>query len=103
MPIRQAFLASIILMNLSSMPFAAGLASSGQEIALKWCASCHVVADSQTSASVDAPTFAHIAGTHQKEIDVLEKFLADPHPVMPNMSLTRREILDLLAYFKSFD
>lgn len=103
MPIRQAVIASMMLLNLSSVPFAAGLASSGGEIALKWCASCHVVADDQPSALVDAPTFAHIAKTYENDIAVLELFLADPHPVMPNMSLTRQEILDLLAYIGSLN
>jgi len=29
---------------------------------------------------------------------VLAAFLANPHPPMPNLSLSRRDIQDLLAY-----
>jgi hypothetical protein len=30
---------------------------------------------------------------------VIEGFLIDPHPAMPDMSLTRQEIRDIIAYF----
>ena len=93
-------ISSILVLNLCALSQAAGLASEGRIIAKKWCASCHVVSDSQTSASADVPSFKFIASKYQTELDVLGAFLADPHPVMPNLSLTRREINDLLAYIK---
>ncbi|MBZ0218460.1 MAG: cytochrome c [Fimbriimonadaceae bacterium] len=102
-PIQKALLACLIFLNLSSMTTAAGLASSGRDIALKWCASCHVVAENQATASADVPTFAYLAQKHGDELGILGSFLADSHPVMPNMSLTRQEIQDLLAYFGSLD
>ena len=82
---------------------AAGDASSGAEIASKWCSQCHLVDADQPSALADAPTFKFIAEKYQEEIDALAAFLADPHPPMPNLSLTRREIQDLLAYVGSLD
>jgi hypothetical protein len=33
----------------------------------------------------------------------LSSFLTDPHPKMPDMSLTRAEIADLVAYIRSLD
>jgi mono/diheme cytochrome c family protein len=73
----------------------------GKAIAERWCSSCHVVSDGQAEASSDAPAFAAIASRPQAEIDALRGFLADPHPPMPNLSLTREEIRDILAYISS--
>ena len=75
--------------------------SSGKNIATQLCATCHLVADDQTAAMADVPTFRSIAGKYGEEMDYLVGFLAEPHPPMPNFNLTRREIFDLLAYIKS--
>jgi hypothetical protein len=52
----------------------------------------------QKSAASDVPFFTSIAKRSPSEIDALAGFLADPHPPMPKLSLTREEIRDLLAY-----
>ena len=80
---------------------AKGNAESGGAIAERWCASCHLVSAGQTAAVADVPTFPSIAQRTDSEIEALEGFLADPHPPMPDMSLTRSEIRDLLAYIRS--
>ncbi|MYZ49353.1 c-type cytochrome [Propylenella binzhouense] len=82
---------------------AAGNAERGGTIAGRWCASCHLVGPGQTSASADVPTFAAVAARSKGELGWLEGFLADPHPAMPDMSLTRQEIRDLAAYIGSLD
>ena len=79
---------------------AAGTPQAGQAIAERWCASCHVVTAEQTQASADVPSFRSIAMKTGK-LDWLSGFLAEPHPPMPNFSLTRQEIQDLVAYFES--
>lgn len=76
-------------------------ALSGELIARQWCAECHVVADDQPTASVDVPTFRQIAREFRFDAGELSAFLADPHPQMPQMSLTRREIADLVAFIDS--
>lgn len=86
---------------LAGQPLAAGRAGDGKVLAMQWCAQCHVVADDQTTASADAPTFKAIAQQYRANISVLEAFLVDPHPPMPDMSLTRQEIQDLIAYIGS--
>ena len=73
-------------------------AAEGREIAQRWCSACHVVAPDQTSGSAAVPTFMEIARRSNGELSFLEGFLADPHPVMPDMSLTRQEIKSLVAY-----
>ena len=99
-------IASLLFVLLS----AAGLAGSavaqdyadtGRAIAERWCSSCHLVSPDQSGAVADVPSFMSIAQRSDSEIDALEGFLADPHPPMPDMSLTRSEIRDLLAYIRS--
>jgi mono/diheme cytochrome c family protein len=81
---------------------AAGEAKRGAIIAKRWCASCHVVSSDQTSASADAPSFSDIA---QRRTDrkKLGAFLMDPHPPMPDMHLSRKEIDDIVSYIRSLD
>lgn len=59
------------------------------------------MSDLQERASTDAPTFRSIAEGSPESIDALAAFLMDPHPPMPDFSLTREEIRDLLAYIAS--
>jgi mono/diheme cytochrome c family protein len=75
-------------------------AGHGKTIAKRWCAACHLVSGEQTSASADVPSFADIAA-RRSEAKALANFLADPHPKMPDMHLTRGEIDDIVAYIRS--
>ncbi len=76
-------------------------AVNGKTLAQKWCSSCHLVSPDQPKASADAPPFASIAQRSEEDLDRLAFFLLDPHPVMPNFSLSRDQITDLVAYIKS--
>lgn len=82
-------------------PAAAGDVEQGAKLAKQWCASCHLVSEEQASATTEAPPFASIAQRSPDELSALAGFLADPHPPMPDLSLTRQEIRDLLAYIAS--
>ncbi len=86
----------------AATPAGAGDVAHGKVIAKRWCASCHVVASDQASAQSDAPSFADVA---RRRIDrkQLAQFLADPHPRMPNMNLSRKEIDDIVSYIRSLD
>jgi mono/diheme cytochrome c family protein len=70
----------------------------GQTLARRWCATCHVVAANQQRATGEAPPFAVIAKRTDFDATRLTNFLLEPHPKMPNMSLTRTEAADLVAY-----
>ena len=76
-------------------------AANGERLARQWCASCHLVASDQKQASSDVPAFATIARMSGFGRDKLAFFLLDPHPKMPNMSLTRNEAIDLADYISS--
>jgi mono/diheme cytochrome c family protein len=73
-------------------------ADHGQTLARRWCATCHVVATNQQRPTGEAPPFDAIARRPDFDATRLTNFLLDPHPKMPNMSLTRTEAADIVAY-----
>jgi mono/diheme cytochrome c family protein len=73
-------------------------AYNGGQIARRWCEPCHVVAAAQRQVTGEAPPFASIAKRPGFDAGQIAVFLLDPHPKMPNMSLTRMEAGDLAAY-----
>jgi mono/diheme cytochrome c family protein len=97
--LRAAAAAALMLIALPLCAFAAD-ATRGEIIAKRWCAACHLVSPDQKLASPDVPGFATIAHK-QLPPEQLKSFLIDPHPKMPDMSLTRSEIEDIIAYIQS--
>ena len=73
----------------------------GGKLAEQWCSNCHLVGPGQAAGGDGAPAFDTIADTAADRTDDLRAWLADPHPPMPNLDLTRNEIEDLLAYIES--
>jgi mono/diheme cytochrome c family protein len=98
-------IAVVAIAACTAMPqaLAAGDATTGKQIAQRWCSSCHLIGPEQTTATTDAPPFEEIAKHSAGEMEALAGFLADPHPPMPNLSLTRQEIRDLIAYIASLE
>lgn len=72
---------------------AAGDAQQGRQLAQRWCAGCHATA--QGGADV-APPLQALA--HGRDDQFLFGWLTEPHPPMPQLSLSRHEIADLIAY-----
>jgi mono/diheme cytochrome c family protein len=89
-----------LLAAIGASPTLAADAGKGETIAVRWCAACHIVKPGQNQAKADAPPFTAIA-TRRTHED-LRLFLANPYPRMPDMSLTREEIADLVAFIKSY-
>ena len=85
---------------LSGSPKAAD-ADHGEQLARRWCASCHVVSSDQTRGADTVPAFATIAKRPGFNAEKLARFLMDPHPKMPDMQLDRSEARDLAAYIAS--
>jgi mono/diheme cytochrome c family protein len=86
---------------LLAKPTFAADADNGRRLAFRWCQPCHVVASTQTRPTGEAPPFDEIAGRSNFDTARLALFLLDPHPKMPDMSLTRNEAADLAAYIGS--
>ena len=94
-----AALISLAVLFPPQRAFAADV-TRGKTIAQRWCSACHLVAPEQTRAVADVPSFAAVARMKLPP-DSLKTFLSDPHPKMPDMSLTRSEIDDIVAYIQS--
>lgn len=77
--------------------------TAGRDLALKWCAECHVVDKSQEKAASDAvPSFYAVADHPSTTETGLKAFLMSPHKKqMPNIMLTREQIDDVVAYILS--
>ena len=89
------------MVSLILSPAMAADADHGGELAKRWCASCHVVNGGQEQASADVPPFSAIANRSDFSAEKLAFFLLDPHPKMPNFSLSRNEAGDIAAYIGS--
>ena len=94
------FLACAVVSRSAAQPMT-GDAAEGERLAKVWCASCHLVGPGQTAATTEAPPFESIAGRATDDLGWLRAFLTDPHPPMPQFSLSRDEIRDLAAYIAS--
>jgi len=70
----------------------------GLALAIRWCASCHVVSPEQQRASADVPPFATIATSPNFDAKQLAYFLLNPHPKMPDLPLSRTAADDIAAY-----
>ena len=86
------------LIGLAATPTLAADIASGQRIAARWCAACHMISPGQAQSSPDAPSFAAVAGRFESK--ELRLFLTAPYPRMPNMTLSQPEIADLVAYIR---
>ena len=90
---------------LTAMVMSSGVSAAdveqGRKLAEQWCSNCHIVAPGQAAGGDGAPAFTTIADTAADRTDDLRAWLADPHPPMPNLDLTRSEIDDLLVYIES--
>src|SRR5262245_46529579 len=91
-------LVSLALAVVTARPLRAD-AAKGSQLAQQWCANCHVTSSS-AAANVQQgpPSFATIART--RTADQLHAFPSHPHGPMPDLSLTRAEIDDLVAYIQ---
>ncbi len=97
---------SYFFLSLASVFAAVATAASadalqGEQLARRWCASCHVVAADQAQGNTQAPTFSEIAKANTVDAAHVALFLLAPHPRMPDMNLSRSEAADLAAYIAS--
>jgi mono/diheme cytochrome c family protein len=98
---RRSWVLLAAALSLGASSAVAADADHGADLAKRWCASCHVVANGQTQASADVASFASVARTPDLTPERLAFFLLDPHPKMPDFPLSRTEATDLAAYIRS--
>ena len=80
--------------------FAADI-GNGEQLARHMCSGCHLVAGNQRQANADVPPFSTIANMPNFSAEKVAFFLLDPHPRMPDFSLTRRQVDDIAGYIGS--
>ncbi len=79
-------------------PATAADVARGAQLAQQWCASCHVIGGKPpTRIQQGPPSFRAIAQGGLTD-DRLRVFLSHPHGGMPDLSLSRAEITDLIGY-----
>ena len=91
--------ASLVLAAVAAKPTRAD-ATKGSHLAQQWCASCHVISGSPAGNVQEGPASSTIA--RARTADQLRAFLSHPHGAMPDLSLTRAEIDDLVGYIETF-
>jgi mono/diheme cytochrome c family protein len=83
------------LVAVSSHPaLSAGDSAEGRRLAQQWCSACHGASDA-------VPSLETIANRPGRTPYTLRAWLMEPHPPMPNFSLPREQIDDLVAYLTS--
>lgn len=100
---KPAEFALALALACAATPAAAfGEVEEGRGIAQRWCAECHQVTPEGNATDV-APGFPAMAKDPAYTDARLRGWLSDPHPPMPKLQLTRREIDALVAYVRSLE
>ena len=77
--------------------------SHGRELANSLCSNCHQIEPgSEEGLKTDVPSFSSIANRPgQTEERLAGAIILSPHPEMPKVALTTRELRDILSYIMS--
>ena len=88
----------VVAASTSAVAAETGDRDQGRQIANRWCAECHDVTGTSPRLTEGPPSFLTVANRTDTTAAGLRAFLHTPHGQMPNLSLTRAEIDDLIAY-----
>jgi mono/diheme cytochrome c family protein len=97
---RALIIGAAVLIGATATVASAGDVERGRLLAEDWCVDCHIIGP-ETPGGEMGPAFASVANREGKQADIVRAWLVDPHPPMPNMSLTMAEIDDLATYIMS--
>ncbi len=90
----RLFLLPLLLLAVSPAR-AAGDPDNGARLTQTWCSGCHAAGASGADV---APPLREIASRPGRTQAYLYAWLTDPHPPMPRLDLSNRQIADLMAY-----
>src|ERR1700758_1018496 len=93
-------LALPVIACLTALPADAD-AAKGSQIARQWCANCHLIGGKPAGSVPQGPPSFQMVASSGMTADQLRAFLSHPHGAMPNLSLTRAEIDDLISYIET--
>jgi mono/diheme cytochrome c family protein len=96
-------LPAIAAVGLMATTAEAGDAARGRQLAGQWCVSCHLISKDGPGTTIDtAPSFPTVAADPKRADEKrLTAWLSTSHPTMPNFSLARDDIADLVAYIRT--
>jgi mono/diheme cytochrome c family protein len=102
MKLISLFLAGVVatfaLPALAAAP--AGNADAGRDLVMRSCISCHAQETSK-AATDGAPPFSFVAKDNKQNPAWIRGWLMDPHPPMPGIMLSRKQIDDIIAYLNT--
>jgi mono/diheme cytochrome c family protein len=74
----------------------------GHQLAVRWCANCHVVERTAAAASANGlPTFPALAANPKTTPELLHATMTAQHGRMPDLSISKHDQDDLVAYISS--
>ena len=73
----------------------------GAQLARQWCANCHIINGNPSGAVPQGPPSFRTIARSGMAPDQLRAFLSHPHGAMPDLSLSRAEIDDLIGYIQT--
>ena len=80
---------------------AAADVTPGAQLAQLWCANCHVIGGKPPTTIQQGPPSFHAIAQSGLTADQLRIFLSHPHGGMPDLTLSRSEIDDLIGYIET--
>ena len=78
--------------------------AQGETLARALCSNCHIVGPGEAGGVVspDVPSFMAVAAIPGQSVEKVKAFiLSPPHPAMPKVQLTKRELEAVAAYIMS--
>jgi mono/diheme cytochrome c family protein len=94
------FLAALLASSIPALAAPAGDAGAGRQLVLRSCSSCHDTGTTAT-ATDGAPPLSYIAKDNKQRPAWIRGWLMDPHPPMPGIMLSRKQVDDIIAYLNS--
>lgn len=96
----KVFMLAGSLAAAAASPGLAADAAAGARLVNQWCVACHATDRSRAAADA-APSLQTIAERRGGSPGWLRAWLAAPHPPMPNLTLSNREIDDIVAHLQT--
>ncbi|MEZ0219127.1 MAG: cytochrome c [Tardiphaga sp.] len=73
-------------------------AEKGQTLAERLCSGCHVVETASKTVPAGIPSLRAVANRPGQTATRIMNILIKPHAPMPDMQVSRQEMLDIIAY-----
>ena len=93
-------LTALLASSIPALAAPVGDVGAGRQLVLQSCSSCHDTGTTAT-ATDGAPPLSYIAKDNKQRPAWIRGWLMDPHPPMPGIMLSRKQVDDIIAYLNS--